>query len=354
MSRSLKVRTEYIGKIKLAVRRHGFPSQRALAEDLKLALSTVSNFLTGKPVDRAIFEEICQKLSLDWKEIAEVGIDTSLYELESKTKIGEAEPLRFRSQAEPGSEVSKLENVRSRKDLGEAPDVSLFYGRQQEVATLEQWILQERCRLVAILGVGGIGKTALSVKLAHQIPDNFEYVVWRSLRNSPPLEEILTELIQFFSPLQDFNLPTTEYGIVSRFLEYLRQHRCLIVLDNCESILQESTCVGDYKSGYEGYGYLFKCIGETQHQSCVVLTSREKPSELVQMEGAGLLVRSLRLNGLSELEGYKILETKGYSGSVAELKPLVERYSGNPLALKVIATTINELFDNNIAEFINQ
>ncbi|GET35530.1 NB-ARC domain-containing protein [Microseira wollei] len=366
MPRSLKVRTEYIGKVKLAVRRNGFPSQRELAEDLRLALCTVSNFLTGKPVDRAIFEEICQKLSLNWKEIADVGIDTSLSELDSKTngsKISEALPLRSCSQAEPGNEVwkaepgnevSHLEILRSRKDLGEAPDVSLFYGRQQEIATLEQWILHDRCRLVAILGVGGIGKTALSAKFVSEIADNFEYVVWRSLRNSPPLEEILTELIQFFTPPQHVNLPATEYSIVSRFLDYLRQHRCLIVLDNCESILKESTCVGEYKSGYEGYGYLLKCIGETQHQSCVVLTSREKPSELVQMEGERLSVRSLRLNGLSELEGYKILETKGYSGSVAELKPLVERYSGNPLALKVIATTITELFDNNIAEFLNQ
>ncbi|HAZ44913.1 MAG TPA: hypothetical protein DDW76_11685, partial [Cyanobacteria bacterium UBA11369] len=350
MSRSLKVRTEYIGKIKLAVRRHGFPSQRALAEDLRLALSTVSNFLTGKPVDRAIFEEICQKLSLDWKEIAEVDIAC----LTNGTPDSEAEPLRSRSQAQPGNEVSNLEIVRSSTDLGEAPDVSLFYGRSQEIATLSQWIVRDQCRLVAILGVGGIGKTALSVKLAHQIADNFEYVVWRSLRNSPPLEEILTDLIQFLDPPQSVNLPATEYGIVSRFLDYLRQHRCLIVLDNCESILQESTCVGDYKSGYEGYGYLLKSIGESHHQSCVVLTSREKPSELVQMEGERLSVRSLRLNGLSELEGYKILETKGYSGSVAELKPLVERYSGNPLALKVISTAITELFDNNIAEFINQ
>lgn len=112
MSRSLKVRSEYIGKVKLAVRRHGFPSQRALAEDLKLALSTVSNFLTGKPVDRAIFEEICQKLSLEWKEIADLGIDTCLSELDSKTngtKISEAEPLKSRSQAEPGNEGMEAE-----------------------------------------------------------------------------------------------------------------------------------------------------------------------------------------------------------------------------------------------------
>jgi len=34
--------------------------------------------------------------------------------------------------------------------------------------------VQERCRLVAVLGMGGIGKTALCVKLAKQIKDKFE------------------------------------------------------------------------------------------------------------------------------------------------------------------------------------
>jgi hypothetical protein len=70
MPRSLKVQKECIDKVKLALRNNGFPSQRSLSEDVGFALATVSNFLTGKPVDYGTFEELCRRLSLDWREIA--------------------------------------------------------------------------------------------------------------------------------------------------------------------------------------------------------------------------------------------------------------------------------------------
>ncbi|MEL7039688.1 MAG: AAA-like domain-containing protein [Cyanobacteria bacterium J06592_8] len=75
MPRSLKIRQGCIEKVKLAVRRNGFPSQRALAEDVGLALATVSNFLTGKPVDVTTFEELCNRLALSWREIADLDFD---------------------------------------------------------------------------------------------------------------------------------------------------------------------------------------------------------------------------------------------------------------------------------------
>jgi len=70
MSRSLKIESKLIPKVKMAVKRNCFPSQRALAIELGLAISTVGNFLRGNPVDYLNFVEISEKLGLDWQEIA--------------------------------------------------------------------------------------------------------------------------------------------------------------------------------------------------------------------------------------------------------------------------------------------
>jgi transcriptional regulator with XRE-family HTH domain len=61
-----------------------------------------------------------------------------------------------------------------RVDWGDALAVSAFYGRQPELALLTQWVVQERCRVVSILGMGGIGKSALAVSLMHRLAPHFE------------------------------------------------------------------------------------------------------------------------------------------------------------------------------------
>jgi len=62
MSRSLRVDPKYIQKVNLALKRNGYPSQRKFAEDIVPCLSTVKNFLKGKPVDYENFREICERL----------------------------------------------------------------------------------------------------------------------------------------------------------------------------------------------------------------------------------------------------------------------------------------------------
>lgn len=75
MSRSLRVDPKYIQKVNLALKRNGYPSQRKFAEHIVPSLSTVKNFLKGKPVDYENFREICERLGLDWQTITYIDVD---------------------------------------------------------------------------------------------------------------------------------------------------------------------------------------------------------------------------------------------------------------------------------------
>lgn len=237
---------------------------------------------------------------------------------------------------------------------GEAIDVSQFYGRTTELETLRQWIVRDRTRVVTLLGMGGMGKTALSVKLAEQLQEEFEYVIWRSLRHAPFLQDKVTECIKILSHQQITTLPADPHEQITCLIEYLRKSRCLLILDNFDTLLQHGEQTGCYREGYEPYGELLWRLGETQHQSCVLLTSREKPAEIAALEGDGLPVRTMALSGLEVTAGQTILTLKGLSGSEHETRQLVECYRGNPLALKIAATCIRDLHEGNIARFFTE
>jgi WD40 repeat protein/transcriptional regulator with XRE-family HTH domain len=242
--------------------------------------------------------------------------------------------------------------IRPRVDWGEAMAVPNFYGRTQELAQLSEWVVQERCRVVSVLGLGGMGKSALATRVMHQVAPHFEVVLWRSLRDAPTCEELLEECLQVLAPEPLADTPASLDGRLGLLLNHMREARALLVLDNLETLLEEGQGTGRMRPGYEGYARLLRRAAETVHQSCLLLTSREKPSDLMALEGSRTPVRSLRLEGLERDASSRLLEERELVGTAQDRERLVERYGGNPLALKIVAETIVELFGGEIAEFL--
>jgi WD40 repeat protein len=307
----------------------------------------------GKKVTKNNFQSIIlrhtQAIPKDFNSLATLRWQKASFTKDLLEQTPQTYGLKVRSTPSVGE-------IDTQYDWGSAPDISIFYGRVKELVTLQQWIVQDRCRLVTLLGMGGIGKTSLSIKLAQEICTDFEYVIWRSLRNAPAIQDLLTNLILFLSNQQITanDLPESVEDKILHLVGYLRSSRCLLVLDNVETILRQGERAGYYLEGYEEYGQLLRCIAQTHHQSCLIVTSREKPRGLASFEGTTLPVRSLHLDGLTSCEGKEIFAAKGLSCSEVQQQLLFEHYRGNPLALKIVATNIQELFNGDVAQFLEE
>lgn len=238
---------------------------------------------------------------------------------------------------------------------GQAPDVARFLGREPERRQLKQWILGDRCRLVATLGLGGMGKTFLVTKVARQVADHFDFVLWHSLRDAPPFVETMQFCLQLLSDHAGSGerYPAGDY--VAALLVFLRRQRCLLIFDNAESIWPggEEDADSQHSHSQERYADFFRTIGETEHQSCLLLTSREKPSGLGLLPDPQGNVRILTLKGITLEEGRQLLRHRRLSGDEQAWQTLVSRYSGNPLILEVVADVISEVFAGDIGTFLD-
>jgi WD40 repeat protein/transcriptional regulator with XRE-family HTH domain len=322
-----------------------YPKAEHLKQFVVLAIERQA-FPAGHETDevRTLWNAARQKTLLDeaWLDELLSRAEASLVSQSGEESVGSGNAL-----APPSREERRI-------DWGNAPDVSSFYGREWEQSLLAAWMVRERCRVVSVLGQGGIGKSALATKVMHRVAEDFEVVIWRSLRDVPTCEALLDSCLQVLAPQVLRDISTGPERRQDLLLECLRSRRVLLVYDNLESFLEEGEDTGRVRAGYEGFSRVLRRVAETEHQSCLLLTSREKPSDLVPLEGNRAPVRALRLARLEVGACQQLLAEKGAAGSTSEQMQLIEAYAGNPLALKIVARTIVELFEGEIALFLEQ
>ncbi|NEQ37382.1 MAG: hypothetical protein F6K40_14345 [Okeania sp. SIO3I5] len=176
----------------------------------------------------------------------------------------------------------------------------------------------------------------------------FNYIIYRTLRFSPTLTQTITNLLQIFAPETETsdNIET----LLSKLQKYLEKYRCCIIFDDVQKLFAPGKLAGQYKSGYEDYQDFFQLLVTVSHQSSLLLISREKIPEIIKLETENYPVRTLILGSLG-IAAQKICQ-KHQLADREFWEKLINNYQGNPRWLDMTATTIQELFSGQVAEFI--
>jgi NB-ARC domain len=278
-------------------------TEETISDILGISESTLKKFRRRQSIRRKNFIALCEAVGVDWQKVVDLDCPSI---------------------------------------VGNPPDVSRFYGRTTALNQLQDWVIQKR--LIVLHGRAGIGKSCLARQVMGNVAEQFEVLIWRSLESALPLSEWLDKLMSYFPQMQD------QPDKLEAFMSYLAEHKCLIVLDQWETILRNGGS-GQYQPDYQAYqDFLQRVVGD-HHQSCVLLLSREK-LKLLGLKHSESSVQFLKLEGLTYPEDKAFLEGEELLGKEDELKIFIERYN-NPFILKTVAAQVREVQNGRVSIFVD-
>ncbi|KAL8855252.1 MAG: hypothetical protein Q9178_008094 [Gyalolechia marmorata] len=232
-------------------------------------------------------------------------------------------------------------------NLRDAPqiDEQLFVGREDELAYLHKWLSPstERQNVVAISGLGGIGKTQLSLHFARQHHQRYSAVIWLNASSEVTLKATYTSLAQRIrrhnkrseigrGEVAEQLTEEQAVQLVRQWLSHAENKTWLLMLDNYDDPrlpgIRSST------------GYDIRLFFPYSIQGSILITTRS--SRLT-------FAKSVRLNKFDDLNLSLAVLTRRSGRQAHEdvhAKELAERFDGLPLALATAGDYISQTADS--------
>ena len=233
-------------------------------------------------------------------------------------------------------------------------DEKFWVGRKKLVSSLTKQ-LNENCRLLVLLGITGIGKTALAECIADDIQLRFSKILRVNFDSEDRPKDFMSVASRWLEEL-GLSLAIADrqpIAIVKELVNYLREKRILVLIDSLESLLTDGEDGwGDFED--EWWTKFFENFLTIESaQSSLIVTSQDLPTKIEKLASRypNAYHREI-LDGLLADEQMALFGKAGLDVSTeSKDKPILERigkiYHGHPLTLRMVSAEIVESFGSN-------